>query len=71
MNLKHEKSCPRPYQGCARFAEILQNSREPQILWSLRSVVFLAFTLRLPIQTSFSVAPKLLVCVRLGENVKN
>ena len=35
----------------------LQNSSEHQILWSLCSVVFYAFTLKLPIQTSLSVAP--------------
>ena len=52
---------------CARFPEILQNFSELQILWSLCSVVFLALTLKLPIQTSVSVAPKLLVWVRSGE----
>ena len=45
--------------GCARFAEILQNFTERQILWSLCSVDFLTFTLRLPIQTSLSLASKL------------
>ena len=34
-------------------------------------VVFHALTLKLPIQTSLSVAHKLQVCVRSGENVKN
>ena len=57
----------RPSLGCARFPEVWQNFSELQILWSLRSVVFLALTLKLPIQTSLSVAPKLPVCVRLGE----
>ena len=52
---------------CARFPEILQNFSECQILWSLCSVVFHALTLKLPIQTSLSVAPKLQVCVRSGE----
>ena len=35
----------------------LQNFREYQILWRMYSVVFLAFALRLSIQTSLSVAP--------------
>ena len=52
---------------CARFPEILQNFSERQILWSLCSVVFLAFALKLPIQTSLSVAPKLPVCLHSGE----
>ena len=39
-------------QGVCCFAEILQHFSERQILWSLCLVVFLAFTLRLPIQTS-------------------
>ena len=47
--------------GCVRFPEILQNFSERQILWSLCSVVFDALTLRLPIQTSLPVAPKLSV----------
>ena len=54
--------------GCARFAEILQNFSERQILWSLCSVVFLAFTLRFPIQISLSVAPKLPVSLSSTEN---
>ena len=53
--------------GCALCAEILQNFSEHQILWSLCSVVFLAFTLKLPIQTLHSVTPELQVCVRSGE----
>ena len=57
--------------GCARFPEILQNVSERQILWSLCSVVFHAFTLILPIQTSLSVAPELPVCLRSGENCPN
>ena len=55
--------------GC--FPEILLNVSQRQILWSLCLVVFLAFTLRLPIQTSLSVAPKLQVCVRSGEKCEN
>ena len=56
---------------CARFVDILQNFSERQILWSLCSVVFLALTLRFPVQTSLSVAPKLQVCVHLGEKCPN
>ena len=52
---------------CARFPEFLQNFSERQILWSLCSIVFHALTLKLPIQTSFSVAPKLPVSLRSGE----
>ena len=54
---------------CARFPEVLQNFSEHQILWSL--VGFHALTLKLPIQTSLSVAPKLPVCVRSGEKFEN
>ena len=56
----------RPSLGCARFPEILQNFSELQILWSWCLVVFLALTLKLPIQTSLPV-PKIPVCVRSGE----
>ena len=72
-----EKPCnniwkPLPHLGCARFPEFfLQNFSERQILWSLCSVVILALTLRLPIQTSFSVSPKLQVCVLSGEKCQN
>ena len=45
----------------------MQNFSERQILWSLCLVVFLAFTLKLPIQTSLSVAPKLTVSLHSGE----
>ena len=48
-------------QGCAPFPEILQNFSERQILWSLCSVVFLALTLKLPIQTLLTMVPKLSV----------
>ena len=51
-------------QWCACFPDFLQNFRERQILSSLCSVVFHALPLRLPIQTSLSVAPKLQVCLR-------
>ena len=44
------------YQGCARFPEFVQNFSEPDYV-DLCSVIFLAFTLKLPIQTSLSVAP--------------
>ena len=53
------------------FAEFLQNFSERQILWSLYSVVFHALTSKLPIQTSLSVAPKLPVSLRSGENCPN
>ena len=55
--------------GCACFPEFLQNYSERQILWSLYLAVFLALTLKLPIQTSLSVVPKLPVC--LCVQVKN
>ena len=63
---------PLAHLGCARFPEFfLQNFSERQLLWSLCSVVFHALTLRLPIQTSLSVSPKLQVCVRSGEKCQN
>ena len=52
--------------GCARFL-FLQNFSERQILWRLCSVVLHALTLKLPIQISFSVAPKLPVSLHSGE----
>ena len=42
---------------CARFPEFLQNFSERQILWRMCLVDFHASTLKLPIQTSLSVAP--------------
>ena len=39
-------------------------------MWRICSVVFHALTLRLPIQTSLSVAPKLPLYTRSGENLK-
>ena len=57
-------------QGCARFPEFLQNFSERQILWRMCSVVFLALTLKLPIQTSPSVAPELPVSLRSGKSVQ-
>ena len=62
---------PTPPQGCARFAETLQNFSESQILLSLWSVVFCTLTLRLPIQTSLSVAPKLQVSLNSREKCPN
>ena len=59
------------YQGCARFPEFLENVSERQILWSLCLVVFLGFTLRLPIQTSLPVVPELQVSVSSLENCPN
>ena len=47
--------------GVFVFTEVLQNFSECQILWSLCSVVFHDFTLKLPIQTSLSVVLKLRV----------
>ena len=38
-----------PLKGCARFVDFLQNFSERQILWILCSVVFHAFTLKMPI----------------------
>ena len=52
--------------GCACFPEFLHNFSERHILWSLCSVVFHALTLKLPIQTSLSVAPKLPVSLCSG-----
>ena len=59
------------FLGCARFPEILQHLSEHQILWSLCLVVFLTLTLKLLIQTSFSVAPKLQVFARSSEKCEN
>ena len=44
--------------GSARFADILKNCVAHQVLWKTCSLVFLAFTLKLPIQTLLSVVPK-------------
>ena len=57
--------------GCARFPEFVQNFSERQILWSLCSGVFHALTLKLPIQTSLSVAPKLQVSLSSNEKCEN
>ena len=51
------------------FLNFLQNFSERQILWNLWLVV-LALTLKLPVQTSLSVAPKLPVSLRSGEKCK-
>ena len=40
-------------QGCAHFAELLQNFTESQILWILCLVEFHEFALKLPTQTTF------------------
>ena len=48
--------------------KFLEHFSERQILWSLCSVVFHATTLKLPIQTSLSVAPKLTVSSHSAEN---
>ena len=60
-----------PPQGCACFPEFLQNFSERQILWHLYLVVFLALTLKLPIQTSISLTPKILVSLRSGQKCQN
>ena len=57
-------------RGCARFPEILQNFSERQILWNLCSVGFHAFTMRFPIQTLLSMAPKFPVFACSGEKWK-
>ena len=54
-------------QRCTRVPEFVQNFSERQILWSLCSIVFHALTLKLPIQTSLSVAHKLPVFTCSGE----
>ena len=43
--------------GCARLAEILQHFVARQVFGRICLIVFLAFTLKLPIQTLLSVAP--------------
>ena len=58
------------FQGCARFPEILQNFSKRQILESLCLIVFHALTLKQPIQTSLSVAPKLPLSLCSGEIVQ-
>ena len=55
-------------QGCARFADFMQNFSKRQILWSLCLVVFRALTLKFPIQISLSVASKLPVSLISAEN---
>ena len=52
----------------ARFPEILQNYSERQIVWIMCSVVFHALTLKLTIQTSLSMAPKLPISFSSTEN---
>ena len=47
---------------CARFAKILQNCVACQVFGRMCLIVFLAFTLKFPIQTSFSVAHTLSLC---------
>ena len=64
----HCKSNRYILQAYARFPEIVQNFSERKILLSLCSIIFFAFALRLPIQTSLSVAPKLQVSLCSGGN---
>ena len=58
---------PRGVLVFLNFYKILVSDRFCE---SLCSVDFHALTLKLPIQTSFSVAPKLQVCVRSGEKCR-
>ena len=50
------------------FLKLCKILVERKILWSLCSIIFFAFALRLPIQTSLSVAPKLQVSLCSGGN---
>ena len=54
--------------GCAHFPEFLENLSERHILWRMSYLVFHALTLKLPIQTSLSMVPKLPVSAHTGEN---
>ena len=45
------------FKGVSRFAENLQNCMARQVFGRMCSIVFLAFTLKLPIQTLLSVTP--------------
>ena len=54
--------------GCTCFPEFYA---ECQILWSLGLAVFHALTLKLPIQTSLFVVPKLPVSLYSGEKCEN
>ena len=63
--------CSLQNKGCARFAEIVQNVSERQILWSLCLVDFHVLTLILPIQSSLSVAPELSVSLTSHEKCPN
>ena len=65
--LDHTGTC----QGCACFPEFVPNLSECHILWSLCSVVFLALTLKLSIQTSISVEPKLPVPWKMSKFKEN
>ena len=71
MNKHHFGELGWVTKGCACFPEFLQNFSERQILWSLCLVLLHALTLTLPIQTSFSPAPKLPVSLRSDEQCEN
>ena len=71
QDIRFQITYHRTIRGCAHFHEILQNFSERQILWSLCSVVFHALTLKLPIQTSLSVAPTRSVFTHSGEKGEN
>ena len=62
MRVEQEKLLP-------GVPEILQNFSQRQILRSLCLVVFHALTLKLPIQTSLSMAPKLKVSLRSSKKM--
>ena len=57
--------------GMLIFLKFCKIFCERQILWILCSVVFHSLTLRLPIQNSISVAPKLQVCASSGKKCQN
>ena len=57
IQLATHKRATTSTMGCARFVEILQNCVARQLPGRMCSIVFLAFTLKLPVQTLLSVAP--------------
>ena len=58
-------------KGCVHFAEILQNCVVCQFFGRMCSVVFHAFTLKLPIKILPSVAPNLPVSARPDKKSRN
>ena len=59
------------FPGSARSFEILQNCVERQVFGGNVLDIFLAFTLKLPIQTSLSVAPNSKIVDVQVKKVKN